>query len=90
MQGFLYSNDKIVLENKVNATNLNVEEVIRHFKTAHLDVFIPEKRMHANQEVTILGDNLVMLGKGMSAELDKKRVELTDHVKTTYKGQNEQ
>lgn len=89
-QGFLYSNDKIVLENKVNATNLNVEEVIRHFKTAHLDVFIPEKRMHANQEVTILGDNLVMLGKGMSAELDKKRVELTDHVKTTYKGQNEQ
>ena len=89
-QGFLYSNEKIVLENQVNATNLNIEEVIRHFRTAHLDVFIPERRMQANQEVTILGDNLVILGKGMSANLDEKHVELTDHVKTTYKGQNEQ
>jgi lipopolysaccharide export system protein LptC len=89
-QGFLYANDKIVLENQVNATNLNKEEVIRTFQTAHLDVFIPERRMQANQEVTILGDNLIMSGKGMSAELDKKHVELTDHAKTTYKGQNEQ
>lgn len=89
-QGFLYANEKIVLENQVNATNLNKEEVIRYFQTAHLDVYIPEKRMQANQDVTVIGDNLIMQGKGMSADLDAKQVELTDHVKTTYKGQDEQ
>ena len=82
--GILYNNDRLLLEQDVNATNLTESEPINTISGQNIRVNIKQNTLVSEQPVNITGDDVIMTGSGMTADLDKQQIELLKHAETIY------
>ncbi|WP_199609761.1 LPS export ABC transporter periplasmic protein LptC [Flocculibacter collagenilyticus] len=81
--------DRIELDNNVVATSLNQDSYLKTINAEYIEVSFVQKTMLSDQDVEMLGDQFVMKGKGLRANLYSKSFKLINHVRTVYHNENE-
>lgn len=84
IEGTLYGDDRIELEQNVKITSLNEEDFIQTIETSYIEVDLINKTVSSDQAVKIFGRDYVIASNGFHANLLTRKIELIDHVQTTY------
>lgn len=82
--GTLYENDRLLLEQKVNAVNLTEADYIDRITSEFFRVNIKDSTMETEQPVQLFGDGLEIIGSGLFADLNQEKIDLIKHAKTIY------
>ena len=82
--GILYNNQRLLLEQNVNAVNLTLTDPIDQITGDHIRIDTQASTMHSEHPVNLYGDGVVITGSEMTADLNQEHIELKKHAKTTY------
>ena len=82
--GILYNNQRLLLEQNVNAINLNLNDPIEQITGDHIRIDTEKSIMMSDHPVNLLGDGVKILGSGLTADLNQEKIELIKHAKTIY------
>lgn len=88
LEGTLYNNELIQLENKVNIENQSQDDFVKTITTEYIQINLDSKQMTSDQPVEIRGMQYVIQSNGFNANLRTQKYELIDHVHTTYSPSN--
>jgi lipopolysaccharide export system protein LptC len=88
--GILYHNQRLLLENNVNAVNMVANGYIDRILGENIRVNIADNIMMSDHAVSLYGDGLKISGSGLVADLNKQRIELIKHAQTIYQSQKKQ
>jgi len=88
VEGTLYNNNLIQLENNVIIENQSVDDFVRTIRTEFIEINLDTKQMTSDQPVEIRGLQYVINSNGFNANLRTQKYELIDHVQTTYSPSN--
>lgn len=82
--GTLFDNEKLLLEQKVNAVNLIESDYIDRITSEYFRINIKDSTMHTEQPVQMFGDGLKITGSGLVADLNQEKIDLITHAQTKY------
>ena len=88
VEGTLYNNELIQLENNVVIENQTDDDFVKTITTQYIQINLDNKQMTSDQTVEILGSQYVIQSNGFNANLRTQEYELIDHVQTTYSPSN--
>lgn len=88
VEGTLYNNELIQLENNVVIENQTGDDFVKTITTQYIQINLDNKQMTSDQTVEILGSQYVIQSNGFNANLRTQEYELIDHVQTTYSPSN--
>ena len=88
VEGTLYNNELIQLENNVQIENQTTDDFVKTITTQYIQINLDNKQMTSDQPVEILGSQYVIQSNGFNANLRTQEYELIDHVQTTYSPSN--
>ena len=86
--GILYNNQRLILEQNVNAVNLTLTDPISQITGEHIRVDTKASTMHSKYPVNLYGDGIMITGSEMTADLNQEHIELKKHAKTIYQPQS--
>jgi lipopolysaccharide export system protein LptC len=82
--GILYNNQRLLLEQNVNAENLTLSDPIERIVGEQVYINSQDSTMKSDHPVTLYGDGVKIEGSGMTADLNEEKIELVKHAKTIY------
>jgi len=88
VEGTLYNNELIQLENNVLIENQSQDDFVRTIQTAFIEINLNSKQMASDEPVEIRGLQYVINSNGFNANLRTQEYELIDHVQTIYSPSN--
>ena len=88
VEGTLYNNELIQLENNVLIENQSQDDFVRTIQTAFIENNLNSKQMASDEPVEIRGLRYVINSNGFNANLRTQEYELIDHVQTIYSPSN--
>ncbi|WP_420935057.1 LPS export ABC transporter periplasmic protein LptC [Alteromonas sp. A081] len=88
LEGTLYNNELIQLENNVVIENQSRDDFVKSITTEYIQINLDNKQMTSDQPVEIRGMQYVIQSNGFNANLRTQKYELIDHVQTTYSPSN--
>lgn len=83
-QGSFYDDKTLVLERDIVITHLTGSDYLERVETSYLTIDTLAETMITDEPVTIYGQNFLVRGNGMIADLNAETLELNEHVQTTY------
>jgi len=83
-QAVLYPDDKLILERRVELRSMEPDALFTRIETPAVELLLADYILQSNQQVKIFGQGFQINGQGMSANLDKRQIELKQHTKTVY------
>ncbi len=83
-EAILYENKKLLLEQDVEAVNLNPNAMIQKIAADQIEINILASTMRSEHEVKMTGPNLLIVGQGLNADLIQETLELINHTQTIY------
>lgn len=84
LEGTLYQDNRIELEQKVIIETLSEDDFIKRIETDYIEINLDNKTMHSDQLTTISGAEFVITSNGFHANLLTRKFELINHVQTVY------
>lgn len=88
--GVLFQNERLLLEQDVNAINLNASEYIDRITGENIRVNITDSMMLSDHDVNLFGDGLHITGSSLIADLNDQKIELLKHARTIYQNNTKQ
>ncbi|MDX1676800.1 LPS export ABC transporter periplasmic protein LptC [Arsukibacterium sp.] len=82
--GIWLPEDKIILEQDVNISNINGSELLERIQTANLELLLPEKTIQTTAAVQIIGQGFYINGIGLQADLTEQNLRIIKHLETVY------
>jgi lipopolysaccharide export system protein LptC len=82
--GILYNNNRLILRQNVDAINLVQSDYINSITAQNISVNIKDNTMLSDDNVQIRGDDVIMTGSGLIANLNDHHIELIRHAQTIY------
>lgn len=83
-QATLYDNEKLEFETNVELFSVDEDGYLRKISTSFLVVDIENQSIRTDQAIEISGRNFLVQGIGMNGNLRLKKINLLNHVNTTY------
>ena len=84
VSGILYNDERLMLQHDVDATNLTESDYINSIAAQNIRVNIKDNTLLSDDLVQINGDDVIMTGSGLVANLDDEHIELIRHAQTIY------
>ena len=84
LEGTLYDDNRIELEQKVTIRSLNPGDFVQSIETSFIEVDLTNKTMSSDQVVTVHGVDFIITSNGFKANLLTRNIELINHVQTVY------
>lgn len=84
LEGTLYEDNRIQLENNVLIKTLNDEGFVQQIETSFIEINLIDKTMTSDEPVIITGQDYVIHSNGFVANLLTRKFELIDHVQTVF------
>lgn len=85
LEGTLYENNRIQLENNVHIKSIDEEEFVQEVRTSFIEINLDSKTMQSDQPVIITGPDYEIHSNGFVANMLTRKFELLDHVQTIFK-----
>lgn len=87
-QGVFYQDNKVILEHQVRLDNLFQDEMLKQVQTEQLELAVETQLLKTDLPVVVLGQNFVIHGSGLQADLIKQKLQLFKHQGTVYQHEN--
>ena len=84
-EGTLYSNNRVVLENRVKLISTDKDSLIQEIHGKYLELDLKTNIISSEQSILIQGKGFTMYGSGLIVDLNSTKMTLTEHVQTIYK-----
>jgi lipopolysaccharide export system protein LptC len=84
-EGTLYSNNRVILENRVKLISTDKNSLIQEIHGKHLELDLKTNIISSEQTILIQGKGFTMYGSGLIVDLNSTKMILTEHVQTIYK-----
>jgi lipopolysaccharide export system protein LptC len=84
-EAVLYSNNKIVLEDRVLLKATDINSPIREIHCKYLEMDLTANIITSDQAIIIQGSDFTMYGSGLEVDLNSSTMKLKQHVQTVYK-----
>lgn len=85
LEGTLYSNNRVVLKNRVKLLATAPDSLIQEINCKYLELDLNTNIISSDQTILIQGKDFTMYGSGLIIDLNTKQMTLTEHVQTIYK-----
>ncbi|WP_448212851.1 LPS export ABC transporter periplasmic protein LptC [Colwellia sp. MEBiC06753] len=83
-EGTLYSNNRVILKNRVLLTAMEENSLIKEIHCKYLELDLNTNIISSDQTIMIQGEDFTMYGSGLIIDLNTKQMTLTEHVQTIY------
>lgn len=87
-EGTLYSNNRVVLENRVLLEATDENSLIQKIHGKSLELDLTSNIISSEQAIFIQGKGFTMYGSGLIVDLNTTQMTITEHVQTIYKKDN--
>lgn len=84
-EGTLYSNNRVILENRVKLISTDKNSLIQEIHGKYLELDLKTNIISSEQTILIQGKGFTMYGSGLIVDLNSTKMTLTEHVQTIYK-----
>ena len=74
--------DSLILDQKVVMVQIVDNTLVNKISTEYLEINLSSNFVTSDQSITIEGNNVYILGKGLTADLNQGSIKLTNHVQT--------
>lgn len=81
----LYKDNRVVLNSRVRLKAVDKESIIQEVHCKHLELDLTTNIISSEQTVMIQGKDFTIYGSGLSIDLNKRTMILSEHVRTIYK-----
>lgn len=76
----------LLLDDSVSMLQISDNVLVNSITTEYLEINLNTNIVSTDNEITIQGKNTTIVGKGLTADLERKTLSLVDHVQTIIKG----
>ena len=76
----------LLLEKSVIMVQISDNKMVNTITTEYLEINLNTNIVSTDNSITILGENVTIEGKGLTANLELGTLSLVNHVKTRIKG----
>lgn len=83
-QGVFYQDNKVILEQNVQVTNLHEDEMFKQIQTEQLEMLLDTQLLQTDYPVLVLGQSFQIHGQGLQADLITQKLRLYKHQGTVY------
>ena len=84
VQGVFYQDNKVILEQQVRLNNLFPDEMFKQIQTEQLELAVDTQLLKTELPVVVIGQNFIINGSGLQADLIKQKLRLFKHQGTVY------
>lgn len=84
-EGTLYSNNRVILENRVTLKAMDEDSLIKEIHCKYLELDLNTNIISSDQTIMVQGKDFTMYGSGLIVDLNTTQMTLTEHVQTIYK-----
>ncbi len=88
VQGVFYQDNKVILEQQVRVNNLFPDEMFQQIQTEQLELAVDTQLLKTDLPVVVIGQNFIINGSGLQADLIKQKLRLFKHQGTVYQHEN--
>lgn len=76
----------LLLEGSVTMLQISDNALVNSITTEYLEINLNTNIVSTDNEITIKGENTIIVGKGLIADLERQTLSLVNHVQTIIKG----
>ncbi|WP_448549723.1 LPS export ABC transporter periplasmic protein LptC [Thalassotalea fusca] len=88
IDGTLYSNNLVKLENRVTLMSTDASSLVREIHGSYLELNLRTNVLSSEQAIMIIGNGFTIYGSGLVVDLNTTQMTLNEHVQTIYKKSN--